>query len=113
MSTNPHGIDHILSRPSQQTLGAAMAAASAVMNASAASGAAGALRLPHGMGGLGSMSHMAGTAWMGAIGKQLELARPAIYWPGLQGLVANPNLWRERGNNHSGKKPSQYYSIVT
>lgn len=79
-----------------------MAAASAVMNASSAAGAAAGLaRLPHGMGM--SMSHMAGQAWMGAIGKQLELARPAIYWPGLQGLVANPNLWRDRGNNHSGK----------
>jgi hypothetical protein len=69
-----------------------MAAASAVVNAS---------RLPPGMGM--SMSHMAGQAWMGAIGKQLELARPALYWPGLQGLVANPNLWRDRGNNHSGE----------
>ncbi|XP_021962606.1 homeobox protein Nkx-6.2 isoform X2 [Folsomia candida] len=97
-AANPHGIDHILSRPSQQTLGAAMAAASAMVNASAAA-AGGVGRLPPGMGM--SMSHMAGTAWMGAIGKQLELARPAIYWPGLQGLVANPNLWRDRGNNHS------------
>jgi len=89
-SANPHGIDHILNRPSQ-TLGAAMAAASA---------AAGITRLPPAMGM--SMSHMAGTAWMGAIGKQLELARPALYWPGLQGLVGNPNWLRERVN-HSGK----------
>lgn len=103
-STNPHGIDHILSRSSTSQLGAAVAAASAVMNASAAAAgaAAGLARLPHGMGM--SMSHMAGTAWMGAIGKQLELARPAIYWPGLQGLVGNPNLWRDRGNNHSGEQ---------
>ncbi|CAL8081965.1 unnamed protein product [Orchesella dallaii] len=89
-SGTPHGIDHILSRPSQ-TLGAAMVAASAA----AAGAAAGLTRLPPGMG----MS-MAPSAWMGAIGKQLELARP-IYWPGLQSLVTNPNLWRERVN-HSG-----------
>ena len=78
-----------------------MAAASAVVGAaSAGAAAAGLARLPHGMGM--SMSHMAGTAWMGAINKQLELARPALYWPGLQGLVGNPNLWRDRAN-HSGK----------
>ena len=100
-SGNPHGIDHILNRPSQ-TLGAAMVAASAVVGASAAAaGAVGLGRLPPGMGM--SMSHMAGTAWMGALGKQLELGRPALYWPGLQGLVGNPNLWRDRGN-HSGKQ---------
>ncbi|CAG7824028.1 unnamed protein product [Allacma fusca] len=97
----PHGIDHILSRPSQ-SLNAAMVAASAVVGASAAAAGAAAnlARLPHGMGM--SMSHMAGTAWMGAIGKQLELARPALYWPGLQGLVGNPNLWRERVNHSVG-----------
>ena len=108
----PHGIDHILNRPSHQSLGAAMVAASAVVGASAAAAgaAAGLARLPHGMGM--SMSHMAGTAWMGAIGKQLELARPAIYWPGLQGLVGNPNLWRERVN-HSGKKKISLLHLYT
>lgn len=76
------------------------AIASAVVGASAAAANAASLgRLPPSMGM--SMSHMAGTAWMGAIGKQLELARPALYWPGLQGLVGNPNLWRDRVN-HSG-----------
>jgi len=77
-----------------------MAAATAVVSASAAAaGAAGLARLPPGMGM--PMGHMTGTAWMGAIGKQLELARPAIYWSGLQGLVGNANLWRDR-SNHSG-----------
>lgn len=80
-----HGIDNILSRPSQ-TLGAMIAASSA-----AAGAAAGFARLPP----------LSVAPWMGAIGKQLELSRP-IYWPGLQSLVTNPSLWRERVN-HSGK----------
>lgn len=94
-----HTIDNILSRPSQ-TLGAAMVAASAA----AAGAAAGLARLPPGMG-----MGMTPSAWMGAIGKQLELTRP-IYWPGLQSLVTNPNLWRERVN-HSGKM-STYFILL-
>lgn len=71
-------------------------------SAAAAGAAAGLTRLPPGMG-----MAMAPSAWMGAIGKQLELARP-IYWPGLQSLVSNPNLWRDRVN-HSGKSDLYLY----
>lgn len=70
-------------------------------SAAAAGAAAGLARLPPGMG-----MGMTPSAWMGAIGKQLELARP-LYWPGglpsgLTSLISNQNPWRDRVN-HSGK----------
>ncbi|RZF48188.1 hypothetical protein LSTR_LSTR016929 [Laodelphax striatellus] len=68
---NPHGIDHILSRPS---------------NAVATRGL--------------SVANMAAAAGMAAASYKHHLAeltsRSAIYWPGLQGLVSNPIAWRER-----------------
>jgi len=37
-----------------------------------------------------------------AMHQQLGRSNPALYWPGLQGLVANPLAWRDRlGAAHS------------
>lgn len=98
---NPHGIDHILSRPSQVT--------------------AGPLHFPHSLGfgqnslGMASNSQASNAAGLrgfniaaaaffhhhaaNSVNKPpVELSRSAsgLYWPGFQGLVANPIAWRDR-----------------
>ncbi|KAK9889103.1 hypothetical protein WA026_004376 [Henosepilachna vigintioctopunctata] len=98
---NPHGIDHILSRPTQVT--------------------AGPLHFTHGFGfsqnslGMASNSQAASNAGLRGLNiaaaaffhhhaansvnkPPVELARGAsgLYWPGFQGLVANPIAWRDR-----------------
>ncbi|XP_045481593.1 homeobox protein Nkx-6.2 [Harmonia axyridis] len=105
---NPHGIDHILSRPTQVT--------------------AGPLHFPHSLGfsqnslGMASNSQSATNAGLrgfniaaaaffhhhaaNSVNKQpVELSRSTggLYWPGFQGLVANPIAWRDRlsSMNHS------------
>ncbi|CAB3246805.1 unnamed protein product [Arctia plantaginis] len=63
---NPHGIDHILSRPSVGTnVGAGLLAPRLSLAAAAA-----------------GMAHY--------------LQHKPLYWPGFQGLVSNPMAWRER-----------------
>ncbi|XP_044257052.1 homeobox protein Nkx-6.2 isoform X2 [Tribolium madens] len=99
---NPHGIDHILSRPSQITTGP--------------------LHFPHSLGftqnTLGMASNSAQTASnsglrgfniaaaaffhhhaANSVNKPpVELGRSTggLYWPGFQGLVSNPIAWRDR-----------------
>lgn len=95
---NPHGIDHILSRPSQVT--------------------AGPLHFPHSLGFTQNSLGMASNSSQGASNSGLrgfniaaaffhhhaanskppvDLGRgPGLYWPGIQGLVSNPMQWRDR-----------------
>lgn len=100
---NPHGIDHILSRPSQVT--------------------AGPLHFPHSLGFSQNSLGMASNSSQGASNSGLrgfniaaaifhhhaansvnkppvELGRGpgGLYWPGIQGLVSNPMAWRDRLN---------------
>ncbi|XP_012553050.1 homeobox protein Nkx-6.2-like [Bombyx mandarina] len=63
---NPHGIDHILSRPA---VGASVGAGLLTPRLSLAAAAAG-------------MAHY--------------LQHKPLYWPGFQGLVSNPIAWRDR-----------------
>lgn len=80
---NPHGIDHILSRPPNNVTGRGI-----------------------------SVANMAAAAGMAAASYKHHLAelttRSAIYWPGLQGLVSNPIAWRDRLAN--SKYPHQAIS---
>lgn len=113
---NPHGIDHILSRPSQITTGP--------------------LHFPHSLGfsqnSLGMASNSTqGTSNSGLRGFNIaaaaffhhhaansvnkppvELGRGTggLYWPGFQGLVSNPIAWRDRLNTC---KLSKFQSIST
>ncbi|CAB3367007.1 Hypothetical predicted protein [Cloeon dipterum] len=80
LPATPHGIEHILNKPSalpnahnpqpplNQRLAAAVAAANMYFNP--------------------------------AMHQQLGRSNPALYWPGLQGLVANPLAWRDRLGAH-------------
>lgn len=125
---NPHGIDHILSRPTQTTpsaptnqqqpnhlhfsanlafaahnttLGMAAAAAASVEphhghtqtsvanSASAAAGLRG-----FNIAAAAFFQHHANTA--AQAGKAASPSAGSIYWPGFQGLVANPMAWRDR-----------------
>lgn len=63
---NPHGIDHILSRPA---VGSNVGAGLLTPRLSLAAAAAG-------------MAHY--------------LQHKPLYWPGFQGLVSNPMAWRDR-----------------
>lgn len=102
---NPHGIDHILSRPSQITTGP--------------------LHFPHSLGFSQNSLGMAANSSQGASNSGLrgfniaaaaffhhhaantvnkppmELGRTTggLYWPGFQGLVSNPIAWRDRLNS--------------
>lgn len=102
---NPHGIDHILSRPSQITTGP--------------------LHFPHSLGFSQNSLGMATNSSQGASNSGLrgfniaaaaffhhhaansvnkppmELGRgtSGLYWPGFQGLVSNPIAWRDRLNS--------------
>lgn len=109
---NPHGIDHILSRPSQITTGP--------------------LHFPHSLGftqnslGMGSNSAQTAATNSGLRGFNIaaaaffhhhaansvnkppvELGRSTggLYWPGFQGLVSNPIAWRDRLSS------SKFYEI--
>lgn len=104
---NPHGIDHILSRPTQITTGP--------------------LHFPHTLGfttqntlGMASNSAQSASNSAGLRGfniaaaaffhhhaansvnkPHVELGRGTggLYWPGFQGLVSNPIAWRDRLSN--------------
>lgn len=80
-SGNPHGIDHILSRPSglHRTFNNVTAAGMA-----AAAGIAAASYFHH--NGAKHTSHSLADF----------TSRSSIYWPGIQGLVSNPMAWRDR-----------------
>ncbi|XP_073997424.1 homeobox protein Nkx-6.2-like isoform X2 [Rhodnius prolixus] len=77
-ASNPHGIDHILARPSSvQSPRALPPAISAA--------AAAASYYKHHTHPLADLT-----------------SRSPLYWPGLQGLVGNPMAWRDRLANMSG-----------
>lgn len=113
---NPHGIDHILSRPSQITTGhlhfpaslgftqpANALAGSSAGNSAAATAAATAGLRGFNIAAAAFFHHHAAAANQAA-GKPppVDISRPTatgIYWPGFQGLVANPIAWRDRLNS--------------
>ncbi|XP_026291617.2 homeobox protein Nkx-6.1 isoform X2 [Frankliniella occidentalis] len=134
-TANPHGIDHILSRPpavtvpgaSPQSRGslprgfsvsAGMAAANMAANMAAASyfqqqqqqqqqaavAAAAMGKHPggphhHGAGG-GHPAHPGHHPHQHPLSDLTT--RSGIYWPGLQGLVSNPLVWRDKLSNMAG-----------
>ena len=79
-SGNPHGIDHILARPTglHRTFNSVTAA-----NMAAAAGMAASYF--HHNGGKHSAHSLSDFT-----------SRSPIYWPGFQGLVSNPMAWRDR-----------------
>lgn len=78
---NPHGIDHILSRPS---------ALHRTFNSVAAAGIA----------GMASYFHHNGAKHSAATHALADFtSRSPIYWPGIQHLVSNPIAWRDRLTN--------------
>lgn len=79
---NPHGIDHILSRP---TVGASVGAGLLAPRLSLAAAAAG-------------MAHY--------------LQHKPLYWPGFQGLVSNPMAWRERLQSSEYSKLLLHFTFV-
>ncbi|KAF5300965.1 hypothetical protein FQA39_LY10935 [Lamprigera yunnana] len=103
---NPHGIDHILSRPAQVTTGNfhfphnlsfpqnALSMASNSSQTATNSGLRG-----FNIAAAAFFHHHAANS----VNKPVELGRntAGIYWPGFQGLVANPMAWRERLNLNS------------
>lgn len=85
---NPHGIDHILSRPPNNVTTRGL-----------------------------SVANMAAAAGMAAASYKHHLAeltsRSAIYWPGLQGLVSNPIAWRDRlANSKYCLRVNNFYQIL-
>ncbi|GAB0087969.1 uncharacterized protein DMENIID0001_023400 [Sergentomyia squamirostris] len=85
-TANPHGIDTILSRPSPVTsAGLSALTGGAMPRFSIAAAAAGMAQY------LQQSQQGPLKAHSGAL-----VDRPHLYWPGLQGLVANPMAWRER-----------------
>ncbi|KAF5275352.1 hypothetical protein FQR65_LT04180 [Abscondita terminalis] len=103
---NPHGIDHILSRPTQVTTGNfhfphnlsfpqnALSMASNSSQTATNSGLRG-----FNIAAAAFFHHHAANS----VNKPVELNRntAGIYWPGFQGLIANPMGWRERLNLNS------------
>ncbi|XP_054257957.1 homeobox protein Nkx-6.2 [Macrosteles quadrilineatus] len=83
-SANPHGIEHILSRPSNVSV-----ARGFNVGMAAAAGMAAASYYKHHSSALQThpLAELTG--------------RSTIYWPGLQGLVSNPMAWRDRLANMS------------
>lgn len=83
--SNPHGIDSILSRPTPVTSAQLNALGGAMPRFSIAAAAANmAQYLSQNQGAQMKSNH-------GAL-----VDRTHLYWPGLQGLVANPMAWRDR-----------------
>lgn len=104
---NPHGIDHILSRPTQITTGhlhfpaslgftqnsLGMASNSAHQSAATNSGLRG-----FNIAAAAFFHHHAANS-VSKAPVELGRATGGIYWPGFQGLVANPMAWRDRLNS--------------
>ncbi|XP_059621101.1 homeotic protein empty spiracles [Phlebotomus argentipes] len=85
-TANPHGIDNILSRPPPVTsAGLSALTGGAMPRFSIAAAAAGMAQY------LQQSQQGPLKAHSGSL-----VDRPHLYWPGLQGLVANPMAWRDR-----------------
>ncbi|KAI9587530.1 hypothetical protein GQX74_003376 [Glossina fuscipes] len=89
-AANPHGIDTILSKPPPVTSAASLSALAGggIPRFSIAAAAAGMAQY---------LSQSQATPLKTHPGHMVE--RTHLYWPGLQGLVANPMAWRERLSN--------------
>ncbi|KNC27386.1 hypothetical protein FF38_09703, partial [Lucilia cuprina] len=88
-TANPHGIDTILSKPPPVTsAGLSALTGGGIPRFSIAAAAAGMAQY---------LSQNQGTPLKTHAGHMVD--RTHLYWPGLQGLVANPMAWRERLSN--------------
>merc|ERR1712038_2172229 len=88
---NPHGIDNILNRSRSLTL--PTTSASMAENLSS-------MRF-----GLPNPYLSPGLAQASKLGELTPHQRAALYWPGIQGLISNPSVWRDRfvlNNLHAG-----------
>uniref|UniRef100_A0A182XX04 Uncharacterized protein n=1 Tax=Anopheles stephensi TaxID=30069 RepID=A0A182XX04_ANOST len=95
-ASNPHGIDTILSRPPPVTTAQLNALGGGMPRFTAAVAAAA------NMAQYLSQNHANGPMKAHA-GPLVD--RTHLYWPGLQGLVANPMAWRDRlGSNSDGEE---------
>uniref|UniRef100_A0A1I8NH35 Homeobox domain-containing protein n=1 Tax=Musca domestica TaxID=7370 RepID=A0A1I8NH35_MUSDO len=96
-TANPHGIDTILSKPPPVTsAGLSALTGGGIPRFSIAAAAAGMAQY---------LSQNQGTPLKPHGAHMVE--RTHLYWPGLQGLVANPMAWRERLSNTMSANLSQ------
>ncbi|XP_064552336.1 homeobox protein Nkx-6.1 [Drosophila montana] len=96
-AANPHGIDTILSKPPPVTsAGLSALTGAGIPRFSIAAAAAGMAQY---------LSQSQGTPLKTHAGHIVD--RTHLYWPGLQGLVANPIAWRERLSNTMSANLSQ------
>ncbi|CAD6237474.1 GSCOCG00002331001-RA-CDS [Cotesia congregata] len=89
VGSNPHGIDNILSRP---------AATHPQVPSSAAHALASTPSHPQHLAAprYGMHAGFTASAGLGQFQQRTEARHPAVYWPGLQGLVSDPLAWRAR-----------------
>ena len=113
---NPHGIDTILNRRS-----AAAAAALTSLTAAASTNTNSIATSTHNTTSSPPNSNSASSPAVNPYFKLEDLHQAAaaaaqvaqqrgqpntnLYWPGIQGLIANPNLWRDRFQNLNGRNP--------
>ena len=110
---NPHGIDTILNRRS-----AAAAAALTSLTAAASTNTNSIATSTHNTTSSPPNSNSASSPAVNPYFKLEDLHQAAaaaaqvaqqrqpntnLYWPGIQGLIANPNLWRDRFQNFNGR----------
>ncbi|XP_046867731.1 homeobox protein Nkx-6.1 isoform X2 [Drosophila willistoni] len=95
-AANPHGIDTILSKPPPATSAGLSALTGGIPRFSIAAAAAGMAQY---------LSQSQGAPLKTHAGHIVD--RTHLYWPGLQGLVANPIAWRERLSNTMSANLSQ------
>ncbi|XP_055856754.1 homeobox protein Nkx-6.1 [Episyrphus balteatus] len=100
-AANPHGIDTILSKPPPPVTSAGLSALTGggIPRFSIAAAAAGMAQY---------LSQSQGAPLKAHAGHIVD--RTHLYWPGLQGLVANPMAWRERLSNTMSANLSQSHN---
>ncbi|KAF7994908.1 hypothetical protein HCN44_004380 [Aphidius gifuensis] len=89
VGSNPHGIDTILSRPAATHPQVPVTAAHALSSTPTHPSHLTAPRYAMHAG-------FTGSAGLGQFQQRTEARHPAVYWPGLQGLVSDPLAWRAR-----------------
>lgn len=111
---NPHGIDHILSRPSQITTGHLHFPASLGFTQNSLGMSSNSAHQTSSNSGLRGFNIAAAAFFhhhaANSVSKApVDLGRTTggIYWPGFQGLMANPMAWRDRLNT------SKYLPVYT
>ncbi|XP_017892195.1 homeobox protein Nkx-6.2-like isoform X1 [Ceratina calcarata] len=89
VGNNPHGIDTILSRPAATHPQAPVSATHAALQPT-----------PHPQhmtaSRYGMHAGFTASSGIGQFQQRTEPRHPAVYWPGLQGLVSDPLAWRAR-----------------